>query len=86
MPDLEPHWKRLLDAKLQLDMAWNYLNEVRQDMRTGTVPAPDREFAYKRALDGKHAALEAFTRALNEFQSAALPEDQGTHVAGGAAG
>lgn len=85
MPDLEPQWQRLRDAKLQLDMAWNYLSEVREDMRTGTVPAPDREFAYRRALDGERTAVDAYTRALKDFKAAALREDLGRRAAGGAA-
>lgn len=85
MPNLDPHWQRLVDAKIQLDMAWNYITEVRKDLRTGTVPAPDREFAYKRALDGGHTAVEAYSKALREFRTAALREDQELQTAAGAA-
>ena len=85
MPDLEPQWQRLLDAKLQLDMAWSYLCEVRDDLRTGTVPMPDREYAYKRALDGEQVAVAAYIKALNCFKVAALREDQAHRATGGTA-
>jgi hypothetical protein len=66
--DLALLWQ-LVDAKLRLDFAWNYLREVREDMHNGGVSSPDREYAYEHAVKGHDVALIAYTEALNRFKA-----------------
>jgi hypothetical protein len=65
---IEELWRRrLADAKLRLDFARQYLNEVQRDQRDGTVPAADGNFAYRNALRAENYALAEYSRILRTF-------------------
>ena len=65
--ELEQHWRsRLADAKLRLDFATNYLNEVRQDFEIKD-PSPDGQFSCERAIRAQNVALAEYTRILRTF-------------------
>jgi len=62
--EIEALWrKRLADAKLRLDFARNFLEEVQRDFPIGD-PSPDGQFAYQKALRAESAARAECTRLL----------------------
>jgi DNA-binding NarL/FixJ family response regulator len=76
---LNPHtlellWRRLEDAKLQLDHCHNYIREIQRDR--GAIPESDGKFAYRHALRTEAVALNRYLKALNDFK-AALPLELG---------
>ena len=71
---LELLWKRLEDAKLQLDHCHNYVREIKKDKVSGAVPFADGNYAHLRGLRAEEHAIESYWRALNEFKVALLPE------------
>ena len=68
--ELEDFWgQRLKDAKLRLDLARNYLNEVQSDLKSGSIPSPDRHHAYQHALRAEILAVKCFRRVLDTFNA-----------------
>ncbi len=66
--ELEDRWrKRVTDAKLRLDFARNYVKEVQRDLPRGDVPAPDGDYAYRKALHVENSALAEYKRVLRIF-------------------
>ena len=65
---LETLWRqRLSDARLRLNFAVNYVNEIQRDFSSGELPAPDGRIAYHRALRAESFALREYSRALHLF-------------------
>lgn len=50
VPKLKLLWKRLEEAKLQLDLCHNFMNEIRDDKAAGTVSVADGSYAHGRTL------------------------------------
>ena len=66
--ELESLWRdRVRDAKIRLDLARSYLEEVRQDRGSGAIPAADGDDAYRRALQADREALTELARVLRIF-------------------
>ena len=62
---LEDVWRgRLADAKLRLDFATTYLNEVKKDFKDATS---DGHYAFERAVRAQNVALADYTRILRIF-------------------
>ena len=59
--------KRLTDAKLRLDAARDYVKQVQRDLSANEIPAPDGEFAYRKALRAENSALAECKRVLRIF-------------------
>jgi hypothetical protein len=70
--DLDMLWQRLEDAKLQLDLAHNYVREVTGDLKAGAVPPPDGNFAYRHALQAEALAAENYLKILNRYKAILL--------------
>ena len=62
-------WRRLEDAKLQLDHCHNYVREIQQDHIAGTVSDADGNVAYRHALVMEEQAVSRYWRALNDFKA-----------------
>lgn len=66
--ELESLWRnRVRDARIRLDFSRSYLDEVRQDRRSGAIPEADGDYAYRRALRADRDALAEFRRVLRIF-------------------
>jgi len=70
--ELDMLWRRLEDAKLQLDLAHNYVREVTDDLKGGSVPVPDGKFAYQRALQAEAFAVENYLKILDRYKAILL--------------
>lgn len=68
--DLELLWRRLEDAKLQLDNCHNYIREIKQDKAAGALPFGDGNLAHRHALRAEELAIKTYFRALNDFKEA----------------
>lgn len=77
---LELLWRRLEDAKLQLDFALNYAHEIYADKLSGDIPAPDGHYAHRNALRGEREAVDRFLKALGDFKAALVGEPAPTGV------
>jgi hypothetical protein len=65
---LEELWRsRLNEARLRVELARNFLHEVQRDFQDGTVPQPDGNFAYQRALKAENTALAEYSRILRVY-------------------
>jgi hypothetical protein len=56
-----------MDAKLRLDFARNYVQQVHCDLRSPDIPAVDGDFAARRAIKLESAALREYARILRIF-------------------
>jgi len=56
--------KRLKEAKSQLNLAMHQVQELKEDCMAGDLPAPDGEFAYRRALREEFRLREEYLRIL----------------------
>jgi len=79
---LELLWRRLEDAKLRMDFAHNYLNEIRQDRAAGALPSPDGQHAHLRALNEQQVAVKNYFSALEDFRAALSLEKSPTGISG----
>jgi len=62
---LENPWRqRVNNAKLRLEFARNYMDEVKQDFPCEDIPASDHHFAHQQALTAENWALKEYHRAL----------------------
>jgi len=86
--EIDALWRRLEDAKLQLDLAHNYLKEVKKDRLSGDIPAPDADYAYGHALGAEQAAVEHYLLVLNTYKATVYPDAEKSAglAAGGSAG
>ena len=75
MPNQDALWQKVLDAKLRLDLAWNYFREIAEDIRD--VPKSDWEEAYLRAREGHEAARVGFLDALTAFDASVKRRSMG---------
>ena len=57
--------KRLHDAKLRVDFARNYFNEVHRDL--SSLPLSDGQFALGRAVHAENVALQQYNRVLGIY-------------------
>lgn len=73
-PQLELLWRRLEDAKLQLDHCHNFVKEINQDKLSGAVPFSDGNYAHVRALRAEEIAIERYFGALEAFKAALVQE------------
>ena len=65
---LKEQWhKRVFDAKLRLDFARNYLEEISQDLKSGGIPAADGNFAQRRAIAAERTALAGYVQVLRIY-------------------
>src|SRR5215831_16527523 len=60
---------RLDEVKLRVELARNFLREIHEDTKNGTLPRPDGEFAYRRAVRAENLALAEYTRILRIFHN-----------------
>jgi negative regulator of sigma E activity len=66
--ELREHWrKRLKTAKDRLDFARAFVEEVEQDMQSGSIPHHHGQEAYQRALRAEVLALHEYSRVLETF-------------------
>jgi hypothetical protein len=66
--DLENLWrKRVADAKVQLDLASNYLREVQAVLKSGIIPLTDGQYAYHHAQRAEILALTHYQSVLNTW-------------------
>jgi hypothetical protein len=63
-------WKRLEDAKLQLDFSHNYTREVVDDLRSEQVRSSEEESACGRAVRVEELAIQNYGRHLDELHRA----------------
>ena len=80
--ELERLWRsRLAEAKLRLDFARNYVNEVRQDFPIDDT-SPDGHYALQRALRAENVALVEFHRILRVYtglvMDGKMPDEEGS--------
>ena len=68
-------WKRVEDAKLQLDNCHNYIREIKQDKAAGALPIADGNLAYRHALRAEELATKAYLRAMSDFRAALVVEN-----------
>lgn len=83
--DLDMLWRRLEDAKLQLDLAHNYVREITEDLKDGVVSEPDGNLAYRHALRAEDLAAQNYLNILNRYKATVLagqPPDGADHDAG----
>lgn len=66
-------WKRLEDAKLQLDHCHNYVREIIQDKAHGALAPKEENLAYRHALKAEELAVKTYFRTLNDFKAALPP-------------
>lgn len=71
--NLELLWRRMENAKLQLDHCHNYVREISQDKVSGALPIADGNLARRHALRAEELAVEAYVSALDDFKVALLP-------------
>jgi len=65
---LEELWRdRLNEARLRVELARNFLREIQQDFKNGTMPQPDGDFAFQRAGRAENSALAEYSRVLRVF-------------------
>lgn len=66
--ELREHWrKRLKAAKERLDFARAFVEEVEQDMQSGSIPHHHGQEAYQLALRAEVLALQEYSRVLEIF-------------------
>ena len=82
--ELEDEWRRrLTDSRLRLQLAQNYVREVHADRRA--LPAPDGDYAWRRALRMESLALKHYRNVLKIFTDfvvrGKIPEEpQGSRI------
>ena len=83
--ELEEIWRtRLQDPRLSLDLAQNYLREVRREFGAKDIPPADGHFGYQQALRAENFALAEYTRVLKIFTDLTVPgEDEWPSAAAG---
>jgi hypothetical protein len=66
--ELEDLWRsRLNEARLRVELARNFMQEVQRDFKSGTIPQPDGDFAYRRAVHAENTALAEYSRILRVY-------------------
>lgn len=60
--------KRLNDAKLRLDLARNYVNEVRSDLSLRLLLPPDGKLALHAAIQAEKLSLQKYARVLEHYE------------------
>ena len=70
--ELEAAWRKLDDAKLQLDHAHNYTREVAGDIQSGNVAFAEWEDACRRALRVEQLALANCEKRLSTLREVLL--------------
>lgn len=73
-PKLDLLWKRLEDAKLQLDHCHNYIRDIQRDTVSGAVPAGDGNYAHLHGLKAEEYAIGRYLRAVNDYKAALLSQ------------
>lgn len=73
-------WRgRLQDAKLRLDFARSYLQEVERDFPLSTAQSPDGNFARLQAVRAESLAFRKYNRVLRLFtelvESGKIPDE-----------
>ena len=76
-PLLEGGWRRLENAKLQLDHCHNYINDLHRDMALGGVPCADGHLACVHALRAQELAIENYRSVANDYRAMLLGEQVG---------
>ena len=62
---LQELWrKRLKEAKAQLNLASRQVQELKEDCMAGNLPAPNGEFAYRRAIREENQLRREYLRIL----------------------
>lgn len=65
---LEDLWRqRLNDAKLRLDFALNYMQEVQRDYPADDIPDGEYHFSHQQALHGENLARAQYNRILHIY-------------------
>lgn len=67
-------WRRLEDAKLQLDLCHNFMKEIREDQAAGAISLADGNYAHGRALRAEETAVERYARSLADLKRALASE------------
>jgi hypothetical protein len=60
--------KRLQDALHQLNSATLHLREIQQDYRSGAIPSPDGDLAFRQALRAETEARREYMRVAMALQ------------------
>ena len=61
-------WRRVQDAKRELDLAHDAVHEAQHELKSGALPAPDGNYAYKQTLKTQEQALSLYCAALGEWK------------------
>lgn len=77
---LHEQWQKNVEvARLRLQFARAFVEEVRADLRRGAIPSPDGDYAYRRAVRAETAALAEYRRVFRLFTDLLyrnqIPED-----------
>jgi hypothetical protein len=65
-------WSDLLDARRQLDLAWERAGTTEEQLLSDELPASDGQLAYTLALRDTEAAISHYSHALDVFKAAVL--------------
>jgi DNA-binding NarL/FixJ family response regulator len=69
-------WRRLQDAKLQLDVAHQQITKAKEDKISGTVPSADGNYAHTLTLHDHELAVTNYLKALGDLKAALLANQQ----------
>lgn len=73
-PKLDLLWKRLEDAKLQLDHCHNFIRDIQHDTPSGAVAAAEGNDAHLHGLKAEELAIGRYFRAVNDYKAALLSQ------------
>ena len=68
-------WKRMENAKLQLDHCHNYLRDIQHDTVSGAVSGVDGNYAHLHGLKAEELAIGRYLRAMNDYKAALLGQE-----------
>ena len=75
LPEVDVLWRHFQNAKNQLDLAHDSLNDARDVHASSEIPSPDGQYAYERALQIQELAASEYLRTLGDLKAAAVPPD-----------
>lgn len=63
--EAEAFWRgRLIDARIQLRFARDYVREVQRDLESGNIGQADGQYAFQHAMRAENLALEHYEKVL----------------------
>ena len=74
--NVENLWRRLEDAKYELDRAHQQITKAKQERISGAVPSADGNFAHIQDLRAHELAVRDYLKALGDLKAALLENQQ----------